>query len=53
MSEKTAEICQVIQNHQYKFICINDSDQIDFEKTKQLINGAFESVLPEKSVYEK
>ena len=53
VSTKTPEICQAIRNHQYKFICINDSDQIDFEKTRQLINGAFEEVLPEKSIYEK
>ena len=49
----TPDICQAIRNHQYKAICINDSDNIDFEKTKQMINEAFEEALPEKSVYER
>ncbi|MDY5989705.1 MAG: Stealth CR1 domain-containing protein [Coprococcus catus] len=53
VSKMTPDICQAIRNHQYKAICINDSDNIDFEKTKQMINEAFEEALPEKSVYER
>ena len=51
------KICNAIQNHTYKMLCLNDMDllpsQSDFEKAKQEIIDAFEKVLPEKSSSEK
>jgi len=42
-----------IQKQKYKQVCINDSHITDFEKSKNIINDAFESILPEKSSFEK
>ncbi len=50
---QTEEICQVIRNKTFQAICINDSDLTDFDKSKQMINAAFDEVLPEKSQFEK
>ncbi len=46
-------ICHAIESHYYKFICINDSPEVDFDLAKKKINSAFESVLPEKGNFEK
>lgn len=42
-----------IESSRYKMICINDSDEMDFETAKALVNSAFEKLLPGKSSFEK
>ena len=47
------EIADYIVKQKYALFCINDSsDIVDFEKTKNIINQAFEKILPEKSSFE-
>ncbi len=36
-----------------KIVCINDADEIDFEKEKAKISSAFEKILSKKSSFEK
>lgn len=44
----------VIRNQKKKIIALNDSDSIrDFEFLKNGINNCFESILPDKSTFEK
>ncbi|MBR3280730.1 MAG: Stealth CR1 domain-containing protein [Clostridia bacterium] len=46
-------IADSIKNRKYKLLCINDTNEtVDFEKSKKIINDAFESVLHEKSEFE-
>lgn len=45
-------ICENIRKKKNKMICINDLKVSNFEETKNKINGAFESILPEKSSFE-
>jgi hypothetical protein len=48
-----ADIARYIAAQRYRLFCINDSnDIVDFEKTKNTINAAFEKILPEKSSFE-
>lgn len=47
------EICQAIRSQKYKTICINDSDLDAFEEKKRKVNSTLESMLPEKSQFEK
>lgn len=48
------EITNIIKQQSYKQICINDTREIeDFEKTKNIIQMAFETILPNKSKFEK
>lgn len=43
-----------IRGQKIPMICINDANkQIDFDRSKQEINAAFEAILPEKSSFEK
>lgn len=52
--ETLASVCDIIQNQRYKMVCINDSSNIkNFEKCRDEIIAAFESILPEKSSFEK
>ena len=41
-----------IKNNKYKMICLNDSAVSRFKDTKDRINAAFESLLPEKCSFE-
>lgn len=51
---KTSQAIEAIKNQSYKLVCINDSEHIrNFEKTMQRVTEAFESILPEKSSFEK
>lgn len=43
---------EAIRKQQYKFICYNDSEKVDFETAAQILRDAFEEVLPEKSSFE-
>jgi hypothetical protein len=48
-----ADIAHDIVAQRYRLLCINDSnDIVNFEKTKNTINAAFEKILPEKSSFE-
>lgn len=46
------KIDMVIRNQKKAVLCINDTEQTDFEKAKRQINNAFASILPEKSSFE-
>jgi hypothetical protein len=47
------QIANYITKQKYTLFCINDSnDIVDFEKTKNIINQAFEKILPQKSSFE-
>ncbi len=50
------EVCKYIKRQKYKMLCINDSSKIneqDFLKFKNDIKTSFETILPEKSSFEK
>jgi len=48
------KLIKAISNQKYKMICLNDGTNIDdFEKAKTEIINAFETILPEKSSFEK
>lgn len=45
---------KAIYNQSYKLICINDNQHIpNYDKVMGNIENAFESILPEKSSFEK
>ena len=44
---------RAIRQGQYKFICYNDSAELDFESAKKMIHSGFEAALPEKSSFER
>lgn len=47
-------ISDLIRNQRKRVICLNDSDlTVDFEKAKLSLISAFESLLPEKSSFER
>lgn len=46
-------ICEAIQNKQYKLLCINDTNRTtEFEKKRESISQAFNTVLNKKSEFE-
>ena len=53
LKENNDDIYKAITKPKNKVICINDSDVVEFEKTKQLLQESFEKVLPKKSSFEK
>jgi len=53
VKEDNTKLTKVIKNQKYKIICINDViKELDFERSKNEINSAFEKVFPEKSQFE-
>lgn len=50
------DICSMIRQQKYRMLCINDmglqASQEEFERARDRINDAFESILPEKSSFE-
>ena len=47
-------ICNAICKQKYRVVCINDEVYSDnFEEIRDMINGAFEEIFPEKSSFEK
>jgi hypothetical protein len=51
--ERASVIANYIEKQKYRLFCINDSnDIVDFEKCKNIINAAFERILPNKSSFE-
>lgn len=51
-SDSIQEITQAIASSKYKTLCINDSEDCDFESTKTQLIAAFDSLLPTPSSYE-
>jgi hypothetical protein len=50
---KAGKAIKAIRDQSYSLVCLNDSEYImNFEKTMEGINSAFESILPEKSSFE-
>lgn len=53
ISKDLEEIVKSIENQKYKIIALNDTEvDVDFEKSKEAINKAFNKILPEKSSFE-
>lgn len=50
---KPEDAARAIETGQYKMICINDSDGVEFETARDMVNGVFQKLLPEKSSFEK
>ena len=51
---KTKKAVNVIRNQSYKLICLNDNVRIrNFDQVIRNINDAFDSILPEKSNFER
>ena len=46
------DCCNAIKKQKYKMTCLNDSNVEHFETTKNAINHALQSILPEKSSFE-
>ena len=53
MSDNNKKLIKVIQKRKYKIVCINDANiNIDFEKAKNEVNKALDSILCDKSEFE-
>lgn len=53
-SDDNKKLIKAIASRQHPILCLNDSNhKINFEKAKSEINHAFESILPEKSSFER
>lgn len=48
----TSEIIKEIESDNYKVICINDSDDTNFDNKKKSLIDAFEKKFPRKSIFE-
>lgn len=44
---------RAIREKRYKFICYNDSEELDYDTVQPVMQAAFQAVLPEKSSFEK
>jgi len=42
-----------VYKQKYKVVCLNDAENLDFEKVQKQAVAAFESILPNKSSFEK
>ena len=48
-----AMACEAVRKRRWLQICLNDADNaIDFRHCSEMLSGAFESILPEKSSFE-
>jgi len=51
---RSAEAIKAIREQSYKLVCVNDSEHIvNYDKTMQAVSDAFNTILPEKSAFEK
>jgi hypothetical protein len=51
---KSKKAIEAIREQSYSLVCINDSEFIpNFNKTMEGLNASFESILPDKSSFEK
>ncbi len=46
-------VARTIKKQRYAMICINDVEELNFDTAKVIINDAFETLLPDKSMFEK
>lgn len=46
------EIADDIRHQKFAMVCINEAKDIDFDYAKEVINGAWEKLLPDKSKFE-
>ena len=54
LKDDNKEALDAIRNQVYDIVCLNDREVVrDFEGQKRLIQDAFESILPDKSGFEK
>lgn len=54
LSDSNKEIYNIIRQQKYKMVCINDAEEIkNFEEVKKELIDALESILSEKSTFEK
>lgn len=54
LSKDNTNIINAIKKQKYHVVCINDSDlSVDFDKTKEELKEAFETILSEKCSFEK
>jgi hypothetical protein len=54
LMRKPKQVVDAIQNQSYKLVCINDHVRIrNYEQVMENIKNAFESILSEKSMFEK
>lgn len=53
LDEDIDEICSAIKSQKYREIVINDAECEDFDSRMKKISEAFETILPEKSGFEK
>lgn len=51
--QETEKLAEIINKQKKNMVVINDSAFTDFEKAKEIVNCAFENILPEKSSFEK
>ena len=55
--EKLKALCSYVAGGKYNLLCLNDADGIhsyeEFLMAKEQLLKAFDSLLPERSVYEK
>ena len=48
-----AMISDIIANQKKSIVCLNDTNDVDFNKAKKMINKSFDRILPEKCSFEK
>ena len=54
LGENNSKIYEAIKKQKYHVLCINDSNiKVDYQRTKEELKKCFESILPEKSSFEK
>ena len=54
ISEDNRRLCQTIERQRKKIICINDGNEgIDFDRAMDELRSAFDTILPERSGFEK
>jgi len=52
--EKMEEVCRDVEKGRWRMVCLNDSTEIaDFDRQCRRLQRAFETLLPEKSSYER
>ena len=48
------QCCCRIREQKLKILCVNDNERVkQFEEMKKYLQDAFETILPEKSTYER
>ena len=51
-SSNIHSVAETISKQTADIIVLNDSEQLDFEYSKEIINSSFEKILSEKSTFE-